>query len=85
MQWNFFLTRAFSLFAEPGLAVRHSRWNWPNGYCAGPSGPVGCNYSDSSTGLDPVFFVGGRVGTDNVRFTFRVGWPYASVGASFFL
>jgi hypothetical protein len=85
MQWNFYLTRAFSLFGEPGLAVRHSRWSWPNGYCDGPNGAVPCDYSDSDTDVEPVLFVGGRVGNDDVSFTFRLGWPYASVGASFFL
>ena len=85
MQWNFFITKAFSVFGEPGLAIRHSRWSWPNGWCQGAGGPVTCDYSDSDTGLEPVFFVGGRVGNENVSFTFRLGWPYASVGASFFL
>lgn len=85
MQWNFYFTEAFSVFGEPGLAIRHSRWSWPNGYCDGPSGPVACDYTDSDTGLAPVFFAGGRVGNESMSFTFRVGWPYASVGASFFL
>ena len=85
MQWNFFITKAFSVFGEPGLAVRHSRWSWPNGRCAGPNGPIVCDYSDSETAIEPVFFAGGRLGNDSVSFTFRVGWPYASIGASFFL
>lgn len=85
MQWNFYLTRAFSVFGEPGLAIRHSRWSWPNGYCPGPNGAVACDYSDSDTGIEPVFFAGGRLGNEKLSFTFRVGWPYASVGASFFL
>lgn len=84
-QWNVFVTRSFSLFAEPGLAIRHSRRSWPDGYCASSNGPVLCDYNDSSTGLGPVFTVGGRVGNENLSFTFRLGWPYASVGASFFL
>lgn len=84
MQWNFFMTKSFSLFGEPGLAIRHSRWTWPNGYCTTSSGPEVCDFSDSETGLEPAFYAGGRVGNENVAFTFRVGWPYASVGASFF-
>lgn len=83
MQWNFFFTKAFSLFGEPGVAIRHSRWSWQNGYCGGPGAPYNCDNSD--IGIEPVFFVGGRLGNESISFTFRVGWPYASVGASFFL
>ena len=85
MQWNFFITKAFSAFGEPGLVIRHSRWSWPNGTCDGPNGTYPCDYSDSDTRVDPVFFAGGRLGNEDVSFTFRIGWPYASVGASFFL
>jgi hypothetical protein len=85
MQWNFYFTQAFSVFGEPGLAIRHSRWSWPNGYCDGPNGVVPCDYSDNDTDVEPVLYLGGRLGNDDVSFTFRVGWPYASVGASFFL
>ena len=86
MQWNFFITKAFSVFGEPGLAIRHSWWNWNGGAWCGPANnPYSCDWSDSNTGLEPVFFVGGRVGNEKVSFTFRLGWPYASLGASFFL
>ncbi|MBI5534690.1 MAG: hypothetical protein HY898_18335 [Deltaproteobacteria bacterium] len=84
MQWNFFITKAFSVFGEPGLAIRHYRWSWPTGYC-GPTPNTPCDDTYTDTTLDPVFFMGGRVGNDKVTFTFRVGWPYASLGASFFL
>jgi len=82
MQWNFFITKAFSVFGEPGLTIRHTKWSWPDGLC--PDGRVGCNYSTSDTDLQPVFFAGGRVGNESVSFTFRLGWPYASAGCSIF-
>lgn len=85
MQWNFYLTKAFSVFGEPGVAIRYSQWSRPNGSCVGPGGATNCDLKDSATGIEPAFYLGGRVGNDAVRFTFRVGWPYASVGASFFL
>lgn len=85
MQWNFFITKAFSVFGEPGLAIRHSWWHWGGAWCGPANNAYQCDWSDSNTGLEPVFFVGGRVGNDKVSFTFRLGWPYASLGASFFL
>lgn len=71
MQWNFYVTKSFTAFGEPGLAIRHGRVK------AG-------DYSASDTDFDPVFFAGGRLGNDSIAFTFRVGWPYASAGCSFF-
>lgn len=82
MQWNFYITRVFSVFGEPGLTIRHTKWNWPDGLC--PNGTYGCDYSTSDTDLQPVFFAGGRLGNENISFTFRLGWPYASAGVSIF-
>lgn len=84
MQWNFYITRVFSVFGEPGLAIRHTRWNWPGGWCGGNNNPYVCDWHDSSTDLEPIFFAGGRLGNENVSFTFRLGWPYASAGVSIF-
>jgi hypothetical protein len=86
LQWNFFVTKLFSAFGEPGLGIVHRRWSWPSS-CRGPSGQmVPCDFNDSTTDLFGVFAVGGRLhASEAISFTFRLGWPYASVGASFFL
>ncbi len=83
MQWNFYITRVFSVFGEPGLAIRHTRWNWPSTWCGGATPLTDCDASD--TDVEPVFFAGGRLGNENVSFTFRIGYPYASAGVSIFL
>jgi hypothetical protein len=85
LQWNFYITKAFSVFGEPGLAINYTRWTWGDGQCLENGGWAPCTISDHAFNVDPVFFVGGRVGGEKVSFTFRLGWPYASVGASFFL
>ena len=85
MQWNFYITKFFSAFAEPGLAVYHTRWHYPKEWC-GP-GYYNNYYCDTwtHTGVYPVGFLGGRLGNENVSFTFRVGYPYLSLGGSFML
>jgi hypothetical protein len=85
MQWNFFISKIFSAFAEPGLAIRHTWWKWADGWCGDPKNPYRCSLSDSDTGVEPVGFIGGRVGGEKVTFTFRVGYPYLTLGGSFFL
>lgn len=83
LQWNFFITKVFSVFGEPGLAITHTRWSFP-AWC--PGGGWGCENDETHTGLDPVFQIGGRVHFGNMAsFTFRLGWPYVSAGVSFFL
>jgi hypothetical protein len=87
LQWNFFITKAFSAFGEPGLAIRHTRWSGTY-YCVDPvyGGGYGVCDAPSQTGPEPYFAVGGRVHfSDKASFTFRLGWPYLSLGASFFL
>lgn len=82
LQWNFWLTKVISVFGEPGLSIVHRSWDfwWPNNNC-----PQGwCKTSDSTTDLEPfVFFAGARfLFSDSAGLTVRLGWPYASVGAS---
>ena len=78
MQWNFWLTQEWSVFGEPGFALElvddHDRDDLGDD-------------DDKDLRLDPfVFFAGGRYHfTDAISLTMRVGWPYFSVGASFFL
>ena len=66
MQWNFFLTKKWSVFGDLGIIPR-------------------------SDGFDYLYFdfmahAGGRYHfNDNVALTMRVGYPFISVGASFFV
>lgn len=82
LQWNFWLTKVISVFGEPGLAVVHRSWDfwWANNNC--PNGA--CKGSESDTTIEPfAFFAGARfLFSDSAGLTIRLGWPYASVGAS---
>lgn len=71
LQWNFFLSRNWSVFGEPGFALRYESWDGPG----------------SHLHFDPVqFYVGGRFHfTDNITLTMRLGYPTFSLGASFLL
>ncbi len=71
MQWNFWLSRNWSVFGEPGLAFRLGD---------GLAGP----HDDHLGWLG--LWVGGRYHfTDRVTLTLRVGRPTLSVGVSFLL
>ncbi len=77
LQWNFWLTRQWSVFGEPGLALRfHNDHD-------------GRDFDDRGrrTRLLPfVFYAGGRYHfTDSVALTMRIGHPTLSVGVSFLL
>lgn len=69
MQWNFYLTQSWSVFGEPGFALY---------------GDVGLD-NRLRFGVTPVFFVGGRFHFSKpAALTFRVGYPYTTVGLSIF-
>jgi hypothetical protein len=75
-QWNFYFTPVVSAFVEGGLAIEY--WTMDNPPCAG------CKHSDVT--VDGVFAVGPRFRlADSFAITLRIGWPYLSAGASFFL
>ena len=83
MQWNFFLSTHWSVFAEPGLALHYSSWG--DGCVSGNYVDVGggtryvdCGNAPNRLGVDPfVLFVGGRYHfTEQVALTMRIGWPY---------
>lgn len=79
MQWNFYLTRQWSVFGEPGLAIYHAFFD---DICGGFAGCV----TPTATSVAPVFEVGGRFHfADTFALTMRVGYPTASVGLSIFL
>lgn len=71
MQWNFWLSRNWSVFGEPGLMFEFRD----------------DHDDDRDFHLDPfVFYAGGRFHfSDAISLTMRAGWPTFSIGASFFL
>jgi hypothetical protein len=71
MQWNFFLSRNWSVFGEPGLALRFESHDGP----------------DRGLKVEPFqLYVGGRYHfSENVTLTMRLGYPTFSVGVSFLL
>jgi hypothetical protein len=82
LQWNFFLTEIINVFAEPGLAIVHYRWDywdrcWAPGYCD-PDG--------ARTRVQPVLWAGARfLLNDSIGITVRLGYPSISAGLSFLL
>jgi hypothetical protein len=77
MQWNFFLTDQWSVFGEPGIALRHSFADNPG------ADPGSLNGNDRPR---VVVAFGGRYRlSSGMTLTMRVGLPVlASVGLSFF-
>jgi hypothetical protein len=89
MQWNFFLAKHWSVFAEPGLALEYGTYGSCPGYYVDRQGNVHnylCPNGPSHVTLDPVvMFIGGRFHiNDTVSLTARLGWPYFSIGLSLF-
>ncbi len=78
MQWNFWLTDRWSVFAEPGLAVRHAFYS--DAYCA-PG--YYCGHRDD---VYFAFFAGGRfMLSEKLALTMRIGHPLLfSIGLSIF-
>lgn len=71
MQWNFYITKSFSVFGEPGLGLY--LWN--------SSFDRSLNF-----GATPIFNAGGRWHfAEKMSLSFRVGYPYTTVGITFFL
>jgi len=81
-QWNFFLTPIISVFGEFGLAGHYTSWSY-EGVCNG----VDCSNTASHFDFfEPVFWVGGRfMFSRSAGLLVRLGWPYVSVGAAFWL
>jgi hypothetical protein len=86
LQWNFWLTDIISVYGEPGLAIRHWRYNGPC-YYWDPRGDFRiCDYDN--TDVIPVFYGGARfMFSDTVGLTTRLGFypTMLNVGASFLL
>jgi len=67
MQWNFFLSRGWSVFGEPGLAIRYSGYEGGHDTQLEPAFYVGGRWHFS----------------DSMTLTMRLGYPLFSVGVSF--
>lgn len=79
MQWNFWLTTRWSVFGEPGLYLYHGVYD---DYCDARF--RGCAYP-TRTSVDIALYAGARFHfNENIALTVRLGYPTASVGASFF-
>jgi hypothetical protein len=77
LQWNFYVSRNWSVFGEPGLFIYHQ---FVDLSCNGQACPT-----PTETSVLPAFYVGGRYRLNNrLAFTMRVGYPTASFGLSFF-
>jgi hypothetical protein len=86
MQWSFYITKSWSVFGEPGIALSHYSWDDCDNavYYDKKGRPYNYYCHDNRRLVDPVFFVGGRWHfADNVTLTMRLGWPFSSVGVSF--
>ncbi|HEX5099297.1 MAG TPA: hypothetical protein VFV94_07340 [Polyangiaceae bacterium] len=84
-QWNFYVHRRISVFAELGVAIVHERYSWARP-CPGAPGTI-CDYDDTHTDFaELVFYPGARfMLTDGIGLTVRVGFPHVTLGASFLL
>jgi hypothetical protein len=70
MQWNFWLSENWSVFAEPGLSIRLNDER----------------YFNDHIDIDPTLFIGGRFAlSDDVTLTMRLGHPTFTFGVSFLL
>lgn len=89
VQWNFFLTRSISLFAEFGLALQYSTLNWDGpvpGNCRRINGVDFCDNDVNDLDVEFVLWLGARFDiTRNVAFTLRLGTPSLLLGVSFYL
>ncbi len=82
LQWNFWLTDIISVYGEPGLAIRHWRYDQP---CRDWDGF--CDYDDTDI-LPIVMYGGGRfMFGETVGLNVRLGfWPtMLNVGATFLI
>lgn len=78
MQWNFFLTKKWSVAAEPGITPWFGLYDYGT-FCGGP----GCH----NWAIWPsIAFVGRYHFNDKVALTMRIGFPeFFNVGVSFWL
>lgn len=96
MQWNFFLTRWWSVFPEIGIAIHHASWGWryyADVEAPGPPPPPGagprpaacgprsyCEIADSTTEIAFASWLGTRFSLSDV-FSFTLRFGYPSLVA----
>lgn len=82
MQWNFYVSRHWSVFGEPGLYIYHGFFS----NCFLFNDRLACPSEPTQTGVLPAFYAGARYHfSDKISITMRFGYPTLSVGVSFFL
>lgn len=82
LQWNFYITDIITVYGEPGLALRHYWWSaeFPSGSCPGNV----CEWDDTETYVMPYFGAGAKfMFGRTVGLNVRLGYPHATIGASF--
>lgn len=88
LQWNFYVAKQWSVFAEPGLAIYHAIYDDYCGvYAVNSTSYAICkNNQPTHTFVTPVFQVGGRWhASDKIALTLRIGYPTVDFGVSFYL
>jgi hypothetical protein len=90
LQWNFFLSTHFSVFAEPGIALHYTSWGGADAcYWYDDQGRIHyerCGpYVGNRFDWDPfILALGGRYHiSEKIALTGRIGYPYFSFGVSF--
>jgi hypothetical protein len=89
LQWNFFITREFSLFPELGLGIQWAVLDWdgrvPND-CVRVEGLNVCDDDVDDVDVHLSFWFGARYAfSDAIALTLRLGTPSLLFGVSFFL
>ena len=89
VQWNFYVTKAISLFPELGLAFQYSVLDWDGdipGDCRRINGRDICDNDVDDLDVELVLWFGARFAvSDTIAFTLRLGTPSLLFGVSFFL
>ncbi len=72
VQWNLFVARHWSIFPELGVSLYNGFFDCGGAACG-------------AFGLRPVLEIGARYHfNDKTAFTFRIGYPFATIGISIF-
>lgn len=89
LQWNFFLSTHFSVYAELGFGLYYTTWpSGPECYQINNQGTRYCGPHGEGGHIDwnpIILMLGGRYHfSETVSLTARLGYPYFSLGVSFF-
>ena len=88
-QWNFFITKAISLFPELGLGIQYSVLDWDGRVpadCVRIQGVNVCDDDVDDIDVNLAFWFGARFAlSEAIAFTLRLGTPSLLFGVSIFL